>query len=151
MFSRLSHHQPVSRAIAALALFALGIALSGCAQIGDTFSPAFADPAKYDLYECKQLEGERKALTARAAELRGLMAKAETGVAGPVVAEMAYRNDYISVRSQSRLAEEAWQRNKCHETPPAAAAPAAAAATPPARSPGPGVKGGLSRAGSAVH
>jgi hypothetical protein len=151
MFSRLSHRRPVSRAIVALALFTLGIALSGCAQIGDTMSPAFADPAKYDLYECKQLEAERKGLAARAAELQGLMAKAETGVAGPVVAEMAYRNDLISVRAQSKLADEAWRRNKCHETPPAAAAPAAAAATPPVRSPGPGVKGSPSRAGSAVY
>src|ERR1700716_2409894 len=143
MFSRPLHHQPVSRAIAALALFTLGIALSGCAQIGDTFSPAFADPAKYDLYECKQLEGERKGLTARAAELQGLMAKAETGVAGPVVAEMAYRNDYIAVRGQAKLADEAWQRNKCHDTPPASAPPAPSANAKGAHPPG--------RSGSAVY
>jgi hypothetical protein len=94
--------------------------------MGDTMSSAFADPAKYDLYECKQLEPERKALANRAAELQGLMAKAETGVGGAVVAEMAYRNDYIAIRGQQKLAEEAWRRNKCHETPPAAPAP-----TPP--------------------
>ena len=45
------------------------------------------------------------------------MAKAETGVAGPVVAELAYRNDYIAVRGQAKLADEAWRRNKCRETP----------------------------------
>ncbi len=44
------------------------------------------------------------------------MAKAETGVAGPVVAELAYRNEYIAVRGQTKLAEEAWRRNKCQET-----------------------------------
>ena len=148
---RLSHRQPVSRALAALALFGLGIVLSGCAEIGETMTPAFADPAKYDLYECKQLDAERKSLAARAAETQGLMAKAETGVAGPVVAEMVYRNDYISIRAQSKLADEAWRRNKCHETPPATPPPAAAAATPPARPPGPGAKGGASRAGSAVY
>lgn len=97
--------------------------------MGDTVSSAFADPAKYDLYECKQLEPERKVLANRAAELQGLMAKAETGVGGAVVAEMAYRNDYISIRGQQKLAEEAWRRNKCHETPPAAPAPSAP--TPP--------------------
>ena len=43
------------------------------------------------------------------------MAKAETGVAGPVVAEFAYRNDYISVRAQAKLADEAWRQNRCHE------------------------------------
>ena len=53
------------------------------------------------------------------------MAKAETGVAGPVVAEVAYRNEYIAVRGQAEVAEEAWQRNKCRETPPGAAMPAA--------------------------
>jgi hypothetical protein len=95
--------------------------------MGDTMSSAFADPAKYDLYECKQLEPERKSLANRAAELQGLMAKAETGVGGAVVAEMAYRNDYIAIRGQQKLAEEAWRHNKCHETPPAAPAPAAPA------------------------
>ncbi len=97
--------------------------------MGDTMSSAFADPAKYDLYECKQLEPERKNLANRAAELQGLMAKAETGAGGAVVAEIAYRNDYIAVRAQQKLAEEAWRRNKCHETPPAAPAPVAP--TPP--------------------
>ena len=38
------------------------------------------------------------------------MAKAETGVAGSVVAEVAYRNDYIALRAQSKLADEAWRR-----------------------------------------
>ena len=54
---------------------------------------AFADPAKYEFYDCKQLEGERKSLAGRAAELQGLMAKAETGAGGAVVSEVAYRND----------------------------------------------------------
>jgi len=107
------------RAAAAAVLLGFSVVISGCAQIGESMTSAFADPAKYDLYDCKQLEPERKALAARAAELQGLMAKAETGVAGPVVAEVAYRNDYISVRAQQKLAEEAWQRNKCHEMVPA--------------------------------
>ena len=78
-------------------------------------TPAFADPAKYELYDCKQLEAERKTLANRAAELQGLMAKAETGVGGSVVAEFAYRNDYISVRGQAKLADEAWRQNRCRE------------------------------------
>ena len=114
--------------LAALALLALGAGLSGCAGMSDTVAPAFADPAKYDLYDCKQLEPERKTLAARTAELQGLMTKAETGVAGPMVAELAYRNEYIALRGQSKLADEAWQKNRCVESkpeaPPAAAAPA---------------------------
>jgi hypothetical protein len=149
MFSFSCYRRPFSRSLAVLALLALGGGLSGCAEMGDTMISAFADPAKYDLYECKQLEPERTKLAARAAELQGLMAKAETGVAGPVVAELAYRNEYITVRGQTRLAEEAWRRNKCQETKPAAAVPAA----PTASVPPPAVKGGRSpsRSGSTVY
>jgi hypothetical protein len=140
MIVRISHSQQGRRAATAMALLGLGIGLAGCAEMGESMTSAFADPAKYDLYECKQLEPERKALTNRAAELQGLMAKAQTGVAGPVVAELAYRNEYIAVRGQAKLAEEAWQRNKCHDTAPASATPAATPAVnakgaqPPTRS-----------------
>jgi hypothetical protein len=147
MSFRFPRCQNLPRAATTVVLFALGSGLAGCASIGETVTPAFADPAKYDLYECKQLEPERKTLANRAAELQGLMAKAETGVGGSLVAEVAYRNDYISVRAQSKLAEEAWQRNKCHETPTAAATPAAAPSAPSA-----GAKGARpSRAGSVAH
>jgi hypothetical protein len=123
--------RPRLRAAAVMALLVSGIGLAGCASMGDGFaSGAFVDPAKYDLYNCKQLEAERAGLALRAAELQGLMAKADTGAAGPVVAEFAYRNDYISARAQYKLADEAWRRDKCHETPPAAAPPTPP--TPPA-------------------
>lgn len=101
--------------------------------MSDTISTGFADPAKYEFYDCKQLEAERKSLATRTAELQGLMAKAETGVGGSVVAELAYRNDYIALRGQSKFAEEAWRRNNCHESPPA---PAPVAPAPPANAKG---------------
>ncbi|HZR90132.1 MAG TPA: hypothetical protein VFB02_25305 [Bradyrhizobium sp.] len=128
----------------ALALCALGLSLSACVSISDNDSTtaAFADPAKYELWDCKQLEGERKNLAMRETELRGLMAKAQTGTAGPLVAEMAYRNEYLTIRGQAHFAEEAWRKNKCHETPPAAATASATAkpgvphakSAPPSRS-----------------
>ena len=139
--SFLSVLQTPLRPVAGVLLLALSATLAGCAGVGDSVSAAFADPAKYDLWDCKQLEPERKNLANRAAELEGLMAKAETGTAGPLVAEMAYRNDYIAVRGQSRFAEEAWRKNKCHETPPAPA-PASAAPTKPAPK---------AKVGAAVH
>jgi hypothetical protein len=129
MIVRIFPFQPLVRAAVALALLVPGFGLAGCANMNDTMTSAFADPAKYEFFDCKQLEAERKNLASRAAELQGLMAKADTGVAGPVVAELAYRNDYISTRAQSRLAEEGWRRNKCHDTPPPA--PGAAPVPPP--------------------
>jgi hypothetical protein len=142
MIASFTHCQPL-RAAVGVALLALGFALSGCADMSDSMTAAFADPAKYDLYECKQLETERKTLANRAAELQGLMAKADTGVAGPVVAELAYRNEYVSVRGQARFAEEAWQRGKCREAGTAAPAPAA----PPAAN----LRAAPPRSGGAVH
>ena len=142
MLAFLSHRQPFSRSflqsLATLALFALGAGLSGCASVGDNITSAFADPAKYDLYECKQLQPERDRLAARAAELQGLMAKAETGVGGAVVVELAYRNDLISTRAQQKLADEAWRRNKCRwiKPDPDAKPDAGVAAAPPAAGPG---------------
>src|SRR6476620_12007398 len=121
MFHRIPLNPPLLRAASAMALLALGTGLSGCADMSDSLTSAFADPAKYELYDCKQLETERKNLATRAAELQGLMAKADSGVAGPVVAELAYRNDYVSVRGQARFAEQAWERSKCQASPPAAA------------------------------
>jgi hypothetical protein len=145
MIIRVLSFRPPRRAVTTAALLALGIGLGGCANMSDGMSTAFADPAKYELYDCKQLEAERKNLATRAAELQGLMAKAQTGVAGPVVAELAYRNEYISVRGQTKFAEEAWQANKCHASPPEGAAPTASSA-PPANA-----KGTSKRFGGAVH
>ena len=146
MPNALSHRQLFSRSLAALALVALGAGLSGCAGMSDTISPAFADPAKYDLYDCKQLEPERKSLAARTAEVQGLMTKAETGVAGPVVAELAYRNEYIALRGQSKLAEEAWRKNRCHESKPEVKL------EPPVVAPAPVIRGArTSKSGGAVH
>jgi hypothetical protein len=147
MFLRIAFSSSLSRAASAAALFAFGAGLGGCADMSDTLSTAFADPAKYDLYDCKQLETERKTLATRGAELQGLMAKADTGLAGPVVAELAYRNEYVAVRGQARFAEEAWQRNRCHASPPVAPAADAPAAPPAPPAPARGAR----RSGGAVH
>jgi len=121
------------RVAVAGAIVALALTLSGCADMGgDAWTTAFADPAAYELYDCKQLEPVRKSLANRQAELQGLMAKAQTGAGGAVVSELAYRNDYVTVRGQARLAEDAWRKNNCHETPPATPV-AVASPTPNAR------------------
>jgi hypothetical protein len=130
------------------AALVLGLELGGCAEMNDSMTQAFADPAKYELYNCSQLETDRKALMARLTDLQGLMAKAETGTGGVVVSELAYRNDYISVRGQLRFADEAWRRNKCHETTPATPAPGAAPPATPAAAAKPAP---MSKSGSAVY
>ena len=70
------------------------------------------------------------------------MRKAETGVAGPVVGNTAYRNDYIALRGQSKLADEAWQKNRCQELKPEARP----APVPPSIAPAPAAKRSRSKA-----
>ncbi len=125
-------HPSLSFAAAAAVLLVAAIGLGGCASMSDGMSTAFADPAQFDLYDCKQLETVRKSQAARTAELQGLMAKAETGAGGAVVAELAYRNEYIAVRGQAKFAEEAWQKSRCQNAAPVAAAP-----VPPVIAPAP--------------
>jgi hypothetical protein len=139
-----------SRVLAVAFFWALGALLSGCAGMSDGMTSAFADPAKYDLYNCKQLETERKNLTIRLAELQGLMTKAQGGVAGPVVAEVAYRNEYIAVRGQLKNANEAWATSKCRETPASKTADKTADVPVPsvADKPGPGR---AQRSGGAIY
>jgi hypothetical protein len=132
MTAQTRHNPSLSFAAAAAVLLVAATGLGGCAGMSDGMSTAFADPAKYELYECKQLEAERKMLAGRTAELQGLMAKAETGAAGTVVAELAYRNEYVAVRGQAKFAEEAWQKNRCQNAAPVAAAP-----VPPVIAPAP--------------
>src|SRR3954468_2670780 len=152
MIDRCHDLRLMSRATAVgLLVLCAGLAatLGGCANVGDSFaSAAFVDPAKYEQYDCKQLEAERKALATRTAELQGLIAKAETGVGGSVVGELAYRNDYISARAQAKLAEETWQRDKCTASSPAVATPAPA---PPPAGPAPGKGHGSAKSGGAIY
>jgi hypothetical protein len=130
------------QAFAGMVLLACGTLLSGCADMSDGMTSAFADPARYNLYNCKQLEAERKSLSTRMAELQGLMSKAQDGFAGPAIAEIAYRNDYIAYRGQKKNADEAWALNKCRDTPPDKTAETPSSAPAPATKSGHSQKSG---------
>jgi hypothetical protein len=151
MIARESTKAASRRTALTLALFALGLGLTGCADMSEGMTTAFADPAKYELYNCKQLEAERKSLASKTAELQGLISKAETGTGGTVVAELAYRNDYIALRGQSHYAEEAWRKNRCRPSPPGAASASDTPASPSAPPAASAVPQQPSRAGSAVY
>jgi hypothetical protein len=88
-------------------------ALTGCAGVATDESFFFADPARYDLYDCKQLAEARKTLSDRVDELARLIAKAQSGAGGSVVAEVAYRPDYASAQANYKLANRAWEDNHC--------------------------------------
>jgi hypothetical protein len=102
------------------------VLLSGCAATGSVVdeSTSFADPATFAIYDCKQLATARDSYTKRIEELQGLMTKAETGAGGAVVAEIAYRPDYVSAQAKLKSVNAAWERNRCENvTDPALARP----------------------------
>jgi hypothetical protein len=96
-------------------LCASAAGLAACAGTGGGIdsSSAFADPAKYAQYECKQLVPLRAAHTAKIEELRRLMAKAETGPGGGVMSELAYRPDLTRAQADLNSVNSSWERNRC--------------------------------------
>lgn len=112
--------------VAAVLLLAAGLA--GCG--GGASSSLFVDPARYDLYSCKQLGAARKSADDRVVELEGLMAKAETGAGGALASGLAYQTDYLTARAQRDLIDEKIRQYNCS---PADLAPEAP--PPPPRAP----------------
>ena len=121
-----------SFAIARAAMMAgLLAVLGGCA--GGATSSAFVDPAKYDLYNCKQLGTARRTTDSRVVELEGLMAKAQTGAGGALVSGLAYQTEYLTARGQRDLIDERIAGTHC--TSADLAAPPPAPVAPPAATP----------------
>lgn len=118
MSDRLPVLHPIAKhfgiCVPGVALIAASALLAGCAGMGDgAASGAFVDPAKYELYDCKQLETERASLESQSRDMRGRMDKAETGVGGAVVSQAVYGTDYVKLRARLKLANQTWDRNRC--------------------------------------
>lgn len=129
--------------------FALAVAagaaamLGGCASVALDESTFFADPATFAMYDCKQLGVVRKSYAQRIDELQGLMAKAETGAGGSVVAEVAYRPDYVSAQAKLKSANSYWAQNRCDS--------AVQAGDPSFARPSPGMEPASGRSKSRVY
>lgn len=117
--------------------------LAGCATSAVDESTFFADPSRYAMYDCKQLAVARSSYATRVEELRGLMMKAETGPGGSVVAEVAYRPDYVAQQGQLKAANAAWERNRCQSE--------VQAADPSLARPAPGMEPPSGRSKSRVY
>jgi hypothetical protein len=117
--------------------------LSGCAGVAVDESTFFADPATFAMYDCKQLAGVRTSYAQRVEELQRLMAKAETGAGGSVVAEVAYRPDYVAAQAKLKSANSYWERNRCDS--------AVQAGDPSFARPSPGMEPAAGRSKSRVY
>jgi len=65
----------------------------------------FADPGKYQFYNCEQLAGQRTYWTNRELELKLLMDNADQGTGGAVVTVTAYQADHVAAREELKVLE----------------------------------------------
>jgi hypothetical protein len=86
---------------------------SACAQAASFF----VDPSHYDLYNCDQLNTAHKTVGKRVAELKGLMAKAETGFAGALMSGLAYQSEFVAARGELEQIEEDRRKLNCGPLP----------------------------------
>jgi hypothetical protein len=87
--------------------------LAACTSTLDSKLTVFADPAKYDFYNCEQLAAQRTARKLREQELKSLMDKAERSTGGAFVNVIAYQADYAEVREDLKLIEAGARAKKC--------------------------------------
>jgi hypothetical protein len=117
MQDTIAQHRPAEFAALALAagLVVGGVTLSGCSTAESTLT-LFADPGKYEYYNCEQLAGQRKLWSMREQELRLLMDKAEQSSGGAVVNVLAYKADHVAASEELKLVELAARSKNC-QTP----------------------------------
>ena len=90
-------------------------AVSGCAGVGDgTMGDALtADPGKYILYNCRDVDTAISTTTLRITELEQLIARASQGTGGAAMAAVAYRSEYNQARGQLRALKVAAAEKQC--------------------------------------
>jgi hypothetical protein len=89
-----------------------GAFLAGCSAIDNPFT-VFADPGKYEFYNCEQIAGQRKQWSTREQELKQLMEKAEQSAGGAVVNVLAYRADHVAAREELKVLESTARSKNC--------------------------------------
>jgi hypothetical protein len=104
----MTHGIPIRHIAAAIAL---ALNAAGCSAMSE--STALANPGKFDLYTCNDIETTAKATRAQEQELRDLMVRAERGPAGGMVSAMAYRTDHMRARADLKLLADAAARKNC--------------------------------------
>ena len=108
---------------------ALAAALGGC---GDTKTGTMlVSPARFTLYNCKELAAQQGALLARRRQLEDLIVRAKRGSGGSLVSAVAYEPDYQAVLGELKVLRQEAAQKEC--TLPDPNAPAV---SPPAAKPG---------------
>jgi hypothetical protein len=93
--------------------FLVGGMLSACSPVAMGPVTVFADPGKYQFYNCEQLAGQRTYWTNRELELKLLMDKADQSTGGAVVNVVAYQADYVTAREELKVIDATTRAKNC--------------------------------------
>jgi hypothetical protein len=105
---------PCTAPLVALFVVVVGeMILSSCSPAAMGPVTGFADPGKYQFYNCEQLAGQRTYWTNRELELKLLMDKAEQGAGGTVVNVIAYQADYVTAREELKVIDATTRAKNC--------------------------------------
>jgi len=116
-------HRPRAKPAGLAAGIALaGAMLTACSSSSELGYTLFADPGKYQYYNCAQIAAETKNWSRREQELKNLMDKADQSAGGAAVGLIAYKADYVAAgeeleqlrsaaRSKGCAQDEGWRSN----------------------------------------
>src|SRR3954452_11982207 len=90
------------------------MAVAGCAGfIDESFDAALADPGKYALYNCRDLESAISSTMIRITELEQLIARASQGPGGAVMSAVAYNAELRQGRGQLKALKALAAEKQC--------------------------------------
>jgi hypothetical protein len=105
--------------IAPLAIVAgtllVSVLLAGCSSGSESGFSLFADPGKYQFYNCAQLATERKTLTHRQQELKSLIDRADQSAGGAAVGLIAYKGEYVNASEELGLLQSVARSKQCEQ------------------------------------
>jgi len=108
------------RGVLAAPLAAAGIVLAGamlaaCSSSSDSSFSIFAEPGKYQYYNCAQIAAEMKSRSAREQELKALMDRADQSVGGAAVGFIAYKAEYVAIGEELGMLQSTARSKNCEQ------------------------------------
>jgi hypothetical protein len=106
------------RVIRGLAMIWFAGTVSACIALSDNDALSiYAAPGKYDFLDCQSITNRLAGSTAREAQLKDLIGRANEAAGGAIVSAMVYQDDYNTVRADVRALRKAADDKKCSAQP----------------------------------
>jgi hypothetical protein len=102
-------------AAAAAGIVLAGAMLAACSSSSDSSFSLFAEPGKYQYYNCAQIAAEMKRWSAREQELKALMDRADQSTGGAAVGFIAYKAEYVAAGEELGMLQTTARSKSCEQ------------------------------------